>query len=152
MWQMFTQVMPETTQDQSRCALILLGIVGSIEPNILISNINVLVEHGFNNQDMKMVHDTCLALSKIGNCNKSTSPDVLPFRLEPDHELFEKLETILMENVGNPKDDQYIPMAKEAINVIYTLSDMPDKLAGNLGKKLAMKLSAKPKSGLLLRR
>ena len=53
MWQMFTKVMPETTNEQSRAALTLLGMVGNIEPQIITSNINVLVEHGLNHNDLK---------------------------------------------------------------------------------------------------
>ena len=53
MWQMFTKVMPETTSEQSRAALTLLGMVGNIEPQIITSNINVLVEHGLNHNDLK---------------------------------------------------------------------------------------------------
>ena len=50
---MFTKVMPETTSEQSRAALTLLGMVGNIEPQIITSNINVLVEHGLNHNDLK---------------------------------------------------------------------------------------------------
>ena len=46
MWQVFTKVMPDTTDDQSQSALVLLGMVASSEPAIVISNVNVLVEHG----------------------------------------------------------------------------------------------------------
>ena len=54
MWQFFTKVIPETTNEQSRCALVLLGMVGSIEPGLIMSNVNVLVEHGLENRDLKV--------------------------------------------------------------------------------------------------
>ena len=57
-----------------------------------------------------------------------------------------------MEGIGNSKDDQYIPMAQQAISVMYQLADRPDDLAIELCKKLANKLAAKPKSVVLLRR
>ena len=59
MWQMCTKVMPETTNEQSRAALTLLGMVGNIEPQIITSNINVLVEHGLNHNDLKGIF-SCL--------------------------------------------------------------------------------------------
>ena len=82
MWQIFTKVMPDITAEQSRCALTLLGMVGSIEPNLIISNVNVLVEHGLSSDSMKIVHDTCLALSKIGNNLSGAKPsaEVGPMR------------------------------------------------------------------------
>ncbi len=154
MWQMFTKVMPDATTEQSKCALTLLGMVGSIEPNILISNVNVLVEHGLNKEDLKLANETCLTLSKIANSlnSKTAGADVAPLRFDPDFELFQKIEDILMDCVENKDDDQYIPMAQHAISVIYLLSDIPDKLAGQLCTKLAAKLAKQPKNSLLLRR
>merc|ERR1712223_292510 len=87
MWQMFTKVMPETTNEQARCALTLLGMVGNIEPNVIISNVNVLVEHGLNHGDLKMAHDTCLTMSKIANnltSKSAASPDSTPQRFQTD--------------------------------------------------------------------
>ena len=57
-----------------------------------------------------------------------------------------------MEGIDNSKDDQYIPMAQQAISVMYQLADRPDDLAIELCKKLANKLAAKPRSVVLLRR
>lgn len=153
MWQMFTKVMPETDDQQSRCALTLLGMVGNIEPNILTTNINVLVEHGFKS-DLKMAHDTCLALTKISSSNRgsSFSSDTPPFRLDSDHELFEKLQQLLVESVENVKDDHFMPLAQQAITVIYALSDIPDQMAAEICKQLAYKVAAKPKNSVLLRR
>lgn len=146
--------MQDTTNEQSRAALILLGMVGSIEPTLIISNISVLVEHGLENHDMKFAHDTCLALAKITQklSTKASSPDTIPYRLAPDHELFDKLEKLLIECIANKKDDQYIPMAQQAVSVFYNLSDSPDELAGRLCKKLARKMAEQPKNCLLLRR
>ena len=87
MWQLFTKVMPDTTPDEARSALLLLGMVGNVSPKIISSNINVLIEHGLERGDFKIAHDTCQALMKISASTKSTSPDVPPFRLAQDHEL-----------------------------------------------------------------
>ena len=153
MWQVFTKVMPDTTDEQSRSALTLLGMVGSIEPNLIISNVNILVEHGLDSGNMKIVHDTCLALSKIANnLSKGSGPEVAPMRFDQDHELFVKLEKIILESVGNKNDDQFIPMSQQAITVIYSLSDCPDDLAAKICRNLAEKLVERPKSVLLLRR
>ena len=82
MWQMFTKVIPETTSDQARCSLLLLGMVGNSEPNIISSNINVLIEHGLDQENYKLAHDTCLAILKIPASNNKSTPDVPPFRNE----------------------------------------------------------------------
>ena len=116
MWQMFTKVMPETTNEQARCALTLLGMVGNIEPNVIISNVNVLVEHGLNHGDLKMAHDTCLTMSKIANnltSKSAASPDSTPQRFQTDDEMFKKLENILIDCIDKKNDDQYVPMAQQ---------------------------------------
>jgi condensin complex subunit 1 len=105
MWQMFTKMVPETTDDQSRASLILIGMIGSIEPSMIISNIAVLVEHGLN-RDFRVAHDTCAALMKISAGKTNTGPDVPPFKLAQDHELFEKLENLLASGIDAVKDDQ----------------------------------------------
>lgn len=151
MWQFFTKVIPDTTNEQSRCALVLIGMVGSIEPSLIMSNVNVLVEHGLENRDLKVAHDACLALTKISNA-KPSGPDQAPFKLAPDHELFSKLEKLLIEKIDVKDDDQYIPMAQQAISVLYQLSDNPDVLGGKLCQILAQKMKNSPKNGLILRR
>ena len=155
MWQMFTKVMPDTTNDQSRSALTLLGMVGNVEPNIIIDNVKVLVEHGLTHGDLKMAHDTCMTLSKIGNnltSKSSASPDSNPQRFSPDDIMFDKIEKLLTECIDKKNDDQYIPMAQQAITCLYLLSDHPDEMAGSLCRKLSQKLAQEPKNALLLRR
>ena len=151
MWQFFTKVIPETTNETSRSALVLIGMVGSIEPSLIMSNVNVLVEHGLENRDLKVAHDACLALTKISNA-KPSGPDQPPFKLAPDHELFSKLEKLLVDKIDAKDDDQYIPMAQQAISVLYQLSDNPDVLGGKLCQVLAQKMKNSPKNGLILRR
>ena len=127
-------------------------MVGNVSPSVISANINVLIEHGLENGDYKMAHDTCLVLLKIPASTKSTSPDVPPFRLPQDHELFQKLDRLIMEGIDNTKDDHYIPMAQQAIMVIYQLSDEPDKRTSEICRQLSLKLAEKPKSTVLLRR
>ena len=70
----------------------------------------------------------------------------------PDHELFSKLEKLLVDKIDAKDDDQYIPMAQQAISVLYQLSDNPDVLGGKLCQVLAQKMKNSPKNGLILRR
>jgi condensin complex subunit 1 len=141
MWQMFTKVMPETTNEQSRAALTLLGMVGNIEPQIITSNINVLVEHGLGERGEKhfrLAHDTFATILKIATATKTSSTDSEPpFKFPHDHELFIRLEKLLGDGISRLQDDQYIPMAQQAIAVLYKLSEYPDTLATRLIKRLA---------------
>ena len=62
------------------------------------------------------------------------------------------LEHLLLTKIDAKDDDQYIPMAQQAISVIYQLSDNPDTLGGKLCHTLAQKIKSEPKNGLILRR
>ncbi len=110
MWQFFTNVMPDVTDEQARAALILLGMVASVEPNVVVDNITVLVEHGLAHPraagDLRFVHDTCLTLLKVANPKAQKGQDVGPMRLPPDHDMFVQIEKHLIDGLDNTDDDQ----------------------------------------------
>lgn len=141
MWQVFTKVMPDASDEQSQAALVLLGMVASSEPAIVISNVNVLVEHGLGERGEKhfrLAHDTFATILKISTATKTSSTDSEPpFKFPHDHEIFVRLEKLLVDGILRLQDNQYIPMAQQAIGVLYKLSEYPDKLATGIIKRLA---------------
>ena len=149
MWQVFTKVTPDTTEEQSQSALVLLGMVASSEPQIVISNVNILVEHGLGirgENNFRLVHDTCATILKIATASKQKSTDTAPpFKFSHDHEIFGRIETLLIDGLERLQDDQYIPMAQQAIAVLYALSEYPDKLASKLIKCLSVKILSSTK-------
>jgi hypothetical protein len=101
--------------------------------SILTSNISVLVEHGLGEDgrnNFRLVHDTCAVLLKIGQ-GKSGSTEAPPFRLDDDHELFVRLEELMFVGVDDIKDEAYMPMAQQAIAVIYQVPILRNSIFGS---------------------
>ena len=86
--------------------------VASSEPAIVISNINVLVEHGLGERgekNFRLVHDTCATVLKISTATKTSSTDNdPPFKFPHDHEIFIRLEKLFIEGIMRLQDDQVI--------------------------------------------
>ena len=84
--------------------------VASSEPAIIISNVNVLVEHGLGERgqnNFRLVHDTCATILKIAPASKASSTDSEPpFKFPHDHELFLRLEKLLTDGIERLQDDQ----------------------------------------------
>ena len=52
-----------------------------------------------------------------------------PKKYDTEHQLFQKLETLLVDGVECAKDLHYMPMAKNALMVIFQLGEGPDKFS-----------------------
>ncbi|XP_059092288.1 condensin complex subunit 1-like isoform X2 [Tigriopus californicus] len=144
LWQYFTMMLPTVTQEESRGAIVLLGMVATVEPTVITTNLALLLETGLQKrrkQDLGMVHDICLALTKLGNFKVSSS-DGQSFpglKFDATHELFVSLEDILVEGVAS-RASSYIPMSQKAVSVIYQLSEEPDKILERILKRVSSNL------------
>lgn len=148
LWERFTMKVPNTTPEESRYALILLTMAAGADTEIIKSNISVLIAEGLgprSENDFKLARDTCLALLKIG-INKKKIGDVAPrpYRLEQDHDLFARLQELLLKGFPDLENKFWIPFCEKAINVIYTLSESPDHTCAALAKEVAKMLSKIP--------
>lgn len=63
-----------------------------------------------------------------------------PLRFSPDHVMFQRLDEILVSSIMSPIQGMWVPMAEQAINVVYNLAEHPDKICGQLIKKLIRKI------------
>lgn len=68
---------------------------------------------------------------------KGTVPSE-PYRLSETHDMFTSLVRILCKSATDLDNKYWIPLMEQAINVIYKLAECPDKICGDLIKKLAM--------------
>lgn len=144
LWQYFTMMLPTVTQEESRGAIVLLGMVANVEPTVITTNLSLLLETGLQKRgkhDLGMVHDICLALTKLGNF-KNSSPEGQSFpglKFEATHELFTSLEDILVEGISS-RSSSYIPMSQKAVVVIYQLSEEPDKILERILKRVSSQI------------
>ena len=138
LWRYFTKTIGEdTTGEQSRAAVVLLGMVANAEPGVITQNLNVLVTTGLGERglrDLRLAHDTCVALSKIAPSKPSST--LPPTRYDTDHEIFTHVEKLFVDGVTEFSDPFYVPMSQKALMVVYSLSEQPDALAGRIIKKI----------------
>ena len=156
LWQYFTMAGATTTEEESRSAVIVLGMVANTQPTIITSNLALLVNTGLQlgatkessvpgnrvavPASFRLVHDTCVALSKVANIKQVKDKVQAPPKFEADHNMFTQLENILIQGIWDFKDPFYIPMSQKALMVVYLLSEQPDALAGRVIKSICSAL------------
>ncbi|XP_074654081.1 condensin complex subunit 1-like isoform X2 [Tubulanus polymorphus] len=140
LWERFTMKISNTTSEESRAALVLLGMAAKAEENIARSNIDILVSEGLGpraRQDLMLARDACIMLLRIGGSVKpKAGQTVEPFRLSESHSIFTELQNLLYEGFFIKDDNHWVPMAEQAVNVIYKLAEHPDTICGNVIKRL----------------
>ncbi|XP_052083099.1 condensin complex subunit 1-like isoform X2 [Mytilus californianus] len=144
LWERFTMKVPNTTQQDSRAALMLLSMAAGANAKIVQSNVDILVKEGLGSratEDFILAKDTCITLLKLGTDKKAKGAVAKkPYRLPEDHEMFIRLSELLINNVANEKNNHWIALAEQAVKVIYKLSEHPDDICGNIIKSIADKL------------
>ena len=74
MWEMFTMKLPNTTNDESRSALMLLTMAAKAESHIITDNLDVLIKIRLgprSKNDLLLARDTCRAFLNIKqDCSK----------------------------------------------------------------------------------
>ena len=159
LWQYFTMAGASTTEEEARAAVVMLGMVANTQPTIITSNLCLLVnkglqqaatkksaaesEKGGQTTNFRLVHDTCVALSKVANIKHAKEKDQQPLKFEAGHDIFLSLEAILIEGIWNFRDPFFIPMSQKALMVVYLLSEQPDMLAGRVIKSICSDLNKK---------
>ena len=159
LWQYFTMAGASTTEEEARAAVVVLGMVANTQPTIITSNLCLLVntglqqgatrqtalgnENGGQTTNFRLVHDTCVALSKVANIKQAKEKEQQPLKFEAGHDIFIHLEAILIQGIWNFKDPFFIPMSHKALMVVYLLSEQPDALAGRVIKRICSDLQKK---------
>eukprot|EP00118_Oscarella_pearsei_P020156 m.217644 g.217644 ORF g.217644 m.217644 type:complete len:1269 (+) comp39883_c1_seq40:407-4213(+) len=136
LWQVFAT---KTEQPmRQRGAIMLLGMAASAEPDIVKSNMELLVSHGLDSNDLEKTKYSCIALQKTISTKKSMSEP--PLRLSPKHFLIERLKEIVMVTFNEQTAGEWVAFSCHAIKTIYALSDQPDSVGGELLKLMAKSL------------
>ncbi|XP_015767731.1 PREDICTED: condensin complex subunit 1-like [Acropora digitifera] len=141
LWEKFTMKAPQTTAEESRAALMLLGMLAGAETDIVRSNIDVLVSTGLGpraEDDFQLARITCVALRKLGKIHKKPGCSAEePVRFAASHAIFERLTEIVVSGVRKLNKPDWTPMMEQALNVIYFLAEHPETIAENILQKMA---------------
>lgn len=146
LWEYFTGVLPGSMPEDSRAAITLLGMCAISQVSLVTSNIQVIVDHGLGDKgqlDFRLVQHSCQALLRMVPAKLKQDDPNPPTKFEIDNQIFQKLEQLLVEGIEFRKDQHYMPMAKNALMVIYQLGESPDTFASEIIKKICRKIRSK---------
>ncbi|XP_060069329.1 condensin complex subunit 1-like [Ylistrum balloti] len=140
LWERFTLKIPNTSAEDSRAAILLLSMAAGADNTVVRSNINVMVSEGLGpraHSDFILARDTCLALLKLPNSKRMKGQVAgKPFRLPQNHDMFTRLSDILVKGVADVENRYWIPLAEQAVKVIYKLSNHPDAVCQEIIRKV----------------
>jgi len=151
LWEHFTGVLPGSRPEDSRAAITLLGMCALSQVSIITSNIQVIVDHGLGDKgqmDFRLVQHSCQALLRMVPAKLKQDDPNPPTKFDSHHIIFQKLEKLLVEGIEFKKDQHYIPMAKNALMVIYQLGESPDGLASDIIRKICTRIKVDQEVGI----
>ena len=63
-----------------------------------------------------------------------------PKKYDSDHPMLVQLEKLLVEGITFKQDNHYMPMAKNALMLIFQLGESPDKFSAQIVRKVCEKI------------
>ncbi|KAL5262314.1 hypothetical protein ACHWQZ_G007890 [Mnemiopsis leidyi] len=137
---------PEGTQPHElSAATIILSMVASVDHNLVVQNMNLLITAGFTG-DLELAKNTCLLLQQGVPAKKQDAKDFT--RLEETHRLVATISDTLLEKFDTPGLD-WIGFSNEAVKALYGLCEVPDTILTDILNKLLRK-TFPPSGGDLL--
>lgn len=143
LWERYAMKLPGTGKEESRAALVLIGMLASAAPSLVHNeaNLGTLVRVSLEEPrctDYRLVGDTCDVLLR-----SFTLPSVEAgehfLRLPNEHPLFSRLKAILVGSfgvgegtAGSEESKYWHQMAAHSVKVIYFYADFPDYIISNL--------------------
>ncbi|XP_074839699.1 condensin complex subunit 1 [Carettochelys insculpta] len=134
LWEQFTEKV-QCSSLERRAAIMLLGMMARGKPEIVGSNLDVLVMTGLDEKvmgDYRLAQEVCSAISKLANSNKPAGgKNCAPFRLPQTHLLFGRLSEVVTEGFAQP-NALWIPFMESAVTLIYQLAEGPDEICAQI--------------------
>ncbi|KAM6438422.1 condensin complex subunit 1 [Rhynochetos jubatus] len=130
LWEQFTEK-SQCSSLERRAAVMLLGMMARGKPEIIGSNLNVLVTVGLSEkacEDYRLAQEVCNAISKLASNPKSAlGKDNALFRLPQNHMLFESLSETVSKGFAQPSG-HWIPFMEAAVALIYQLAEGAEEI------------------------
>ncbi|XP_032069968.1 condensin complex subunit 1 isoform X1 [Thamnophis elegans] len=134
LWEQFTEKL-QCSKLERHAAIILLGMMAQGKPEIVGSNLDLLISVGLDERVQKDYHfaqEVCCAISKIANSQKSDlGKSTPPFRFPQSHLLFKRLHEAI--TVGfTHSSAHWIPFTERAVALIYLLAEGPEEICAQI--------------------
>ena len=102
-------------------SLMTLSMMTKVDKTIVQHNLPLLLQHGFNADNLVVARYSCQALLCLADRVSQT-------RFPSDHPLFAKLTKIIVASVTSNRTTQWIPFSDQAIITIYKLAEQPNSI------------------------
>ncbi|KAM6098806.1 condensin complex subunit 1 isoform 1-T1 [Theristicus caerulescens] len=134
LWERFTEK-SQCSSLERRAAVMLLGMMARGKPEIVGSNLDVLVTVGLSEkacEDYRLAQEVCNAISKLAsNPKPALGKNNAPFRLPQNHVLFGCLSETVSKGFGQPSG-HWIPFMEAAVTLIYQLAEGAEEICAHL--------------------
>ncbi|NXG62680.1 CND1 protein, partial [Hemiprocne comata] len=134
LWERFTEKSPCSSLER-RAAVMLLGMMARGKPEIIGSNLDVLVTVGLSEkvcEDYHLAREVCNVVSKLATPPKpAQGKNKAPFRLPQDHMLFGCLSEALSKGFAQPSG-HWIPFMEAAVMLIYQLAEGAEEICAHI--------------------
>ncbi|XP_009683381.2 condensin complex subunit 1 isoform X2 [Struthio camelus] len=130
LWEQFTEK-SQCSLLERRAAVMLLGMMAQGKPEIIGSNLDVLVTVGLSEkvcEDYRLAQEVCNAISKLAsNPKPALGKNNAPFRLPQTHMLFGSLSKAVSKGFAQPSG-HWIPFMEAAVALIYQLAEGAEEI------------------------
>uniref|UniRef100_A0A8C0EG81 Condensin complex subunit 1 n=1 Tax=Bubo bubo TaxID=30461 RepID=A0A8C0EG81_BUBBB len=129
LWERFTEK-SQCSSLERRAAVMLLGMMARRKPEIIGSNLDVLVTVGLSEklcEDYRLAQEVCNAISRLPALGKNNAP----FRLPQNHMLFDCLSETVSKGFGQPSA-HWIPFMEAAVTLIYQLAEGAEEICAHI--------------------
>ncbi|XP_066197267.1 condensin complex subunit 1 isoform X1 [Sylvia atricapilla] len=145
LWERFTERSPCSALER-RAAVMLLGMMARGKPEIIGSNLDILVTMGLSEkacEDYRLPQEVCNVISKLASNPKQTlEKNSAPFRLPQNHMLFGCLSETVSKGFAQPSS-HWIPFMESAITLIYQLAEGPEEICADILHKCSQQVLEK---------
>ncbi|NXF08403.1 CND1 protein, partial [Smithornis capensis] len=134
LWERFTGK-SQCSSLERRAAVMLLGMMARGKPEIIGSNLDILVTVGLSEkacEDYWLAQEVCNAISKLAsNPKPALEKNSAPFRLPQNHMLFGCLSETVSKGFAQPST-HWIPFMEAAVTLIYQLAEGAEEICAHI--------------------
>ncbi|XP_063209038.1 condensin complex subunit 1 isoform X1 [Chroicocephalus ridibundus] len=134
LWERFTEK-SQCSSLERRAAVMLLGMMARGKPEIVGSNLDVLVTVGLSEkacEDYRLAQEVCNAISKLAsNPKPAQGKNKAPFRLPQNHMLFGCLSETVSKGFAQ-RSGHWIPFMEAAVMLIYQLAEGAEEICAQI--------------------
>ncbi|KAI9593024.1 armadillo-type protein [Syncephalis fuscata] len=134
LWSVYSYNKTNMPALQRRGAIIILGMLAVTKKEVVTDHVDLLLKIGlgqFGRDDLSLAKYTCVALQRLLEVKRKGKGGVekKQVRFPKDHAIFRRLKELIETPCTS---SEWFPVAEQAINAIYLLSEHPDEICTDM--------------------